>query len=165
MTGLNSSALDSSDLAPLLELNNANASELSWLEGARFAALVGRACLARRIGRADALVLAFDQDADYDGLDYLYVRSRYRRFVYVDRIVVAAAFRGRGYARSLYHDVFRYAAEHGHTKVVCEVNQVLPNPVLDAFHAAMGFVPVGSAAWPDGSKIVRYFVRDSAISS
>ena len=74
MTGLDSSALDSSDLAPLLALNNANARELSWLESARFAALVGRACLARRIGRADALVLAFDQDADYDGLDYLYFR-------------------------------------------------------------------------------------------
>ena len=54
----------------------------------------GEAFLARRIGHADALLLAFDQDADYDSPNFLWFRSRYSRFVYVDRIVVAPAAGG-----------------------------------------------------------------------
>src|SRR4051794_11216701 len=83
----------------LLALNNANAAQLSWLEPERLAHLIGQAFLARRIGNLDALLLALDQDADYDSPNFLWFRSRYQRFVYVDRIVVAASARGRGYAR------------------------------------------------------------------
>ena len=47
----------------LLALNNAHAQELSWLEAARVEHLIDEAFLARRIGRLDAFLLAFDQDA------------------------------------------------------------------------------------------------------
>lgn len=73
----------------VLALNNEHAKELSWLDADRLVALAGRAFLARRIGAVDAFLLAFDQDADYDSPNFLWFRSRYPRFVYVDRIVVA----------------------------------------------------------------------------
>jgi predicted GNAT superfamily acetyltransferase len=79
----------------LLALNNAHALELSWLEPARLQHLVSQAFLARRIGNFDAFLLAFDQGADYDSPNFLWFRARYPRFVYVDRIVVAAAARSR----------------------------------------------------------------------
>ncbi len=72
----------------LLALNNTHAKELSWLQPNRFLRLEQMAFLARRIGHCDALLLAFDQDADYDSPNFSWFRSRYRRFVYVDRIVV-----------------------------------------------------------------------------
>ena len=58
--------------------------------------------------------------------------------------------------------MFRRAA--GHERVVCEVNADPPNPVSDAFHAALGFAEVGSArlsGTPLSSmgKTVRYFSR------
>jgi hypothetical protein len=81
--------------AALLALNNAHAQELSWLEPARLRHLVEQAFLARRIGELDAFLLAFDQSARYDSPNFLWFRSRYPRFVYVDRIVVAASARGR----------------------------------------------------------------------
>ena len=93
----------------LLALNNAHAQELSWLEPERLEYLVGEAFLARRIGDLDAFLLAFDQAARYDSPNYLWFRNRYERFVYVDRIVVASAARGRGCARRLYHDLFDHA--------------------------------------------------------
>ena len=68
----------------------------------RLTQLIGEASYARRIGELDAFLLAFDQDADYDSPNFLWFRERYPRFVYVDRIVVAAAARGRGLARLLY---------------------------------------------------------------
>ncbi|EJL21686.1 putative acetyltransferase, GNAT superfamily [Caulobacter sp. AP07] len=143
----------------LLALNNAHAMELSWLEPDRLAHLVAEAFLAKRIGEADALLLAFDQDADYDSPNFLWFRARYPRFVYVDRIVVAAHARGRGHARRLYLDLFEQALRAGHARVVCEVNAIPPNPASDAFHAELGFVEVGTGEIHGGSKTVTYLAR------
>lgn len=143
----------------ILALNNELAEELSWLEPERLSQLVSRAFYARRIGDLEAFLLAFDQDADYDSPNFLWFRERYRRFVYVDRIAVAASARGRGHARKLYGDLFDAAAGKGHEIVVCEVNCEPPNPVSDAFHAALGFSEVGQAAIHGGRKTVRYFAR------
>jgi predicted GNAT superfamily acetyltransferase len=143
----------------LLALNNAHARELSWLEPERLEHLVGQAFMARRIGSLDAFLLAFDQDADYDSPNFLWFRARYPRFVYVDRIVVASSARGRGHARRLYDDLFAQAIAAGHERVVCEVNSQPPNPASDAFHAALGFVEVGTASVYDGSRTVRYLSR------
>lgn len=143
----------------VLALNNEHAQELSWLEGTRLSELVKHAFYARRVGNLEAFLLAFDQDADYDSPNFLWFKARYPRFVYVDRIAVAAAARGRGHARRLYEDLFSAAAGGDHEIVVCEVNSDPPNPASDAFHAALGFKEVGSAAIHDGKKTVRYFAR------
>lgn len=154
------------DIAPtvplgraLLALNNSHAEALSWLEPERLEYLVREAFLARRIGDLDAFLLAFDQDAQYDSPNFLWFRARYKRFVYVDRIVVASSARGRGCARRLYRDLFEQAVRAGHERVVCEVNSSPPNPESDAFHAALGFIEVGSASIHDGAKTVRYLAR------
>lgn len=143
----------------LLALNNVHALELSWLEPDRLSKLVAEAFVARRVGLADALLLAFDQDADYDSVNFLWFRARFDRFVYVDRVVVADAARGRGLARRLYDDLFAAARAAGHARIVCEVNSDPPNPASDAFHAALGFVPVGAAQIHGGEKTVTYLER------
>jgi hypothetical protein len=79
----------------VLALNNAHAAELSWLDRDRLTLLLRQAFHARRIGEVDGFLLAFDQSAAYDSPNYLWFRQRYRRFVYVDRVVVAPAARGR----------------------------------------------------------------------
>jgi len=143
----------------VLALNNAHAAELSWLDNDRLALLLRQAFHARRIGEVDGFLLAFDESAAYDSPNYLWFRQRYRRFVYVDRVVVAPGARGRGYAGLLYADLFDRADRAGHDIVVCEVNRDPPNPASDAFHAAQGFAEVGRAAIHQGSKTVRYLVR------
>lgn len=158
-TALTVEGLGGADGAALLALNNAHALELSWLEPERFTKLVSEAFLARRAGVADALLLAFDQDADYDSVNFLWFRDRFDRFVYVDRVVVADAARGRGLARRLYDDLFAAARAAGHARIVCEVNSDPPNPASDAFHAALGFVPVGTAKIHGGEKTVTYLER------
>jgi uncharacterized protein len=145
--------------AAVLALNNEHAEELSWLEAPRLSELVTRAFYARRIGDLEAFLLAFDQDADYDSPNFLWFRTRYPRFVYVDRIAVAASARGRGHARKLYEDLFASAKAAGFGIVVCEVNAEPPNPASDAFHAALGFQEVGQAQIHGGRKTVRYFAR------
>jgi predicted GNAT superfamily acetyltransferase len=78
------------------------------------------------------------------------------QFLYVDRIVVGAAWRRHGLARKLYREVFRQAARRGHRRVVCEVNVQPPNPISDAFHHSLGFEEVGRATDDGGAKTVRY---------
>jgi uncharacterized protein len=143
----------------VLALNNAHAAELSWLDRDRLTLLLRQAFHARRIGEGDGFLLAFDESAAYDSTNYLWFRQRYRRFVYVDRVVVASDARGRGYAGLLYADLFDRAGRAGHDIVVCEVNRDPPNPASDAFHAAQGFAEVGQAAIHQGSKTFRYLAR------
>jgi len=145
--------------SPLLSLNNAHAEELSFLSPDRMAQLVGASFMACRIGEADALLLAFDQDADYDSPNFLWFRARFDRFVYIDRVVVAPGRRGQGVARTLYGELFAQAVAAGHTLAVCEVNVSPPNPGSDVFHNALGFKEAGSATLAGGLRTVRYLVR------
>lgn len=139
-------------------MNQADAINLSSLDQARLAELAGMAFMAARIGEAEALLIAFDQDADYHSPNFLWFRQRFARFVYVDRVVVAQASRGRGLARHLYRALFARAASAQHERVVCEVNAEPPNPGSDAFHARMGFGAVGTGE-PVPGKRVRYLCR------
>jgi predicted GNAT superfamily acetyltransferase len=156
---LTTADLTGADGQALLALNNTHAIELSWLEPERLAHLVDEAFVARRVGVADALLLTFDQAADYDSVNYLWFRERYPAFVYVDRVVVADSARGRGLARALYDDLFAAAKAAGHERIVCEVNSDPPNPASDRFHAALGFVEVGTAEIHGGKKTVTYLER------
>jgi predicted GNAT superfamily acetyltransferase len=143
----------------LLALNNAHAQELSWLDRGRLIWLVEHAFVARRIGNLDGFLLAFDETADYDSQNYLWFGENYRRFVYVDRIVIAPGARRCGLARRLYAELFDRAARAGHGVVGCEVNIRPANPASDRFHAAMAFRPVGQAITEGGRKTVRYMAR------
>ena len=140
----------------LLLVNNRSAKETSLLTSARFDQLIGRAGVALYVPPDAALLLAFDQSADYDGENYLWFRSRFDEFLYIDRVIVAEDYRRYGIGRMLYAEVFRRAAAIGHTRVVCEVNLIPPNPVSDQFHAALGFKEIGRATIDSDLKTVRY---------
>jgi predicted GNAT superfamily acetyltransferase len=153
-------AIDPAELGPassLLLLNNAHAEETSFLSPERMTQLVRDSFIACRVGD-EAFLLAFDQSADYDSPNFRWFQGQFERFVYIDRVVVRPQSRGRGLARSLYQALFADGAAAGQTRVTCEVNINPPNPTSDAFHAAMGFAPVGSAVLANG-KTVRYLVR------
>lgn len=145
--------------AAVLALNNLNAQELSWLELPALRALVAQAFYAKAIGTLDAFLLALDHTAAYDSPNYAWLKARFDRFIYVDRIAVAASARGRGLARALYEDLFHQTKGAGFDLVACEVNSMPPNPGSDAFHAALGFEEIGRADLIGRNKTVRYLAR------
>ncbi|MDP9423923.1 MAG: GNAT family N-acetyltransferase [Pseudomonadota bacterium] len=142
----------------VLALNAQNITELSELDAAKLDWLVEEAFLATFVDSGAAFLIAFDQHADYDSPNFHWFQRRYPRFVYVDRIAVAADARGRGLARKLYDQLFAAAKADGQEIIGCEVNLDPPNPASDAFHQAQGFSEVGRARLPNG-KTVRYLVR------
>jgi len=147
------------DQPALLALNNLHASELSHLTPDRFDQLLSQSFWSRRIA-THAFIVTFDEHALYDSPNYCWFRARYEHFIYIDRVVVAAAVRGQGLARRLYETLFTAAQAAAHTHAVCEVSADPPNPASDAFHATMGFSEVGAARIHGGTKHVRYFARD-----
>ncbi len=152
-------AQDDAVQAALRDLNNANARETSFLTGGDWQTLVAGAFAATCVPDAAALLITFDQDADYHSLNFKWFQARRPRFVYVDRIVVADRRRGHGLAARLYRDLFARAQAAGHGRVVCEVNLDPPNPGSDAFHRKMGFEDVGRAELEPKVKTVRYYEK------
>lgn len=144
------------DLTWMHVLNELHAVELSSLTSTQFARLAGQATYATAIDDEAAFLLAFDQDAGYDGLNFHWFKARHPRFVYVDRIAVSASHRGKGLARLLYQDLFRKALSKDIPVVVCEVNSDPPNPASEAFHTSLGFAEVGQAKLETAGKTVRY---------
>ncbi len=156
---MNTRPIGADTRAAVLELNNRHVEQLSYLDLDRLENLVSMAFYARQIGAADAFMISFDQDAKYGSPNFLWLQRKFRRFVYVDRIVVAASARGRGLARVLYGELFAAALEKGHDTICCEVNAEPPNPASDALHAALGFQVVGHQTLAASQKTVRYYAR------
>jgi predicted GNAT superfamily acetyltransferase len=146
-------------LPSVLALNSAYAVELSWLEADELETLLQTAYLTLRIGSVDAFLIAFHETSTYDSPNFRWFQARYRRFAYIDRVVVVPECRGRGYASRLYCRVFAAAARSGRRIVACEVNSDPPNPESDRFHASLGFVQVGKARSEHNGKSVRYMAR------
>jgi predicted GNAT superfamily acetyltransferase len=144
---------------PLLALNNDHSIELSPLTLPELDQIIRASFFSATINNSDALLISFDQTSAYQHVNFLWFRERYDRFVYVDRVVVSRAARGKGYARALYLDLFERGKSAGHTRIVCEVNLDPPNPASDAFHASLGFSTVGQASIHNGAKTVRYLLR------
>lgn len=150
--------LSAPDADILLALNNAHQKETSFLTQRDWDHLVSQAYSATAVG-TDGFLITFDQHADYDSPNFVWFQEKYDAFVYVDRIVVSAAARGRGIARTLYEAMMSAAQADGHSRIVCEVNIDPPNPGSDAFHDQMGFVEVGRAHLKDREKTVRYLCK------
>ncbi|MBB4593723.1 GNAT family N-acetyltransferase [Xanthomonas cannabis] len=158
MTAAPLRALQPCDAPALLALNNAHATELSLLDADGLTALLRRAWHARVIAPADGLLIALDQDAAYANANFAWLAERFARFVYVDRIVIAAHARRRGLAMQLYGDLIRKSRAAAHLRLVCEVNIEPPNPASLALHEQLGFVPIGEALLASG-KQVRYLEK------
>ena len=141
-------------------LNQRFVVEMSALTPERLAELVSIAAYARCAPPADGFLIAFDETSPYDGGHFQMFKSRYDRFVYVDRIAVAAHAQGQGIAAALYADLFAWARTQGQTRITCEVNIQPPNAASEAFHTRLGFREIGQATIEDGAKTVNYLVRE-----
>lgn len=150
--------LSSADTQWVLALSAENEVETGFLDETKLTQLATESFGAKVAQPENGYLLSFTPTAKIEGPNFEWFKARGGAFIYVDRIVVAQAARGQGIARAFYEALFVQAAAAGYDEVTCEVNSDPPNPVSDKFHAAMGFLPVGSASLPNG-KTVTYMAR------
>ncbi|MCA0433070.1 MAG: GNAT family N-acetyltransferase [Proteobacteria bacterium] len=151
---------DAALMTALLALNNAHAEELSYKTEEGFADLLARASFVRAVEGGRALLVGFDETCDYDNDNFRWLKARFPRFNYIDRVVVSGAARGQGLARQLYGLIAEATRKDGRERLVCEINLEPPNPASDKFHEALGFKPIGQRQLAGSAKIVRYWARE-----
>ncbi len=144
----------------VLTLNAAHLAETGPLDAATLEADLAVAFHAAVAEPEAGFILAYAPDAALDGPNFRWFAARMDDFVYVDRIIVAAASRGRGVAAALYAGLAESARAAGWRALVAEVNIAPANPGSLAFHARAGFRAVGEAHLADRGKTVRYFRRE-----
>jgi len=133
--------------AAILALNEEYVHVLSPLPWERLELLHSRAAYHRVATDGDKLagfLLAFGSGDTHDSVNFRWFAERYRSFLYVDRVVVAADSQRMGVGRLLYEDLFGFARSRGYERITCEIDADPPNPRSERFHSALGFREVGS---------------------
>jgi uncharacterized protein len=145
------------DCATLLRLNLESEHFLSPLSLPQLQALRAQAWYCRVIGVEGAVkgfLLALREGADYGSVNFQWFANRYSEFLYIDRVVIDAAARGRRLALHLYEDLFARARADGFKRITCEFDTDPPNEASRRFHQRFGFREVGSQQVANGKKTV-----------
>jgi uncharacterized protein len=135
------------DIPTVLALNQPVSAMTSVLDAQRLGQLLAWSAYPRVVecdGEAAAFVLTFQSGAPYDSSYFGWFADRYDSFLYLDRIVVAEAYRRQGIGRFTYDAMEELATPLG--RLVCEVNLEPRNDASIAFHAGRGYVEVGKVS-------------------
>lgn len=157
MDGVSIRNASSGDNESICALNLSEVQHTSPMDAARLSTLGNLSCyfkVACAGGRVAAFLLAIPSGASYENDNFQWFSRRYKRFVYVDRVVVSSAFRGMGLGSLLYADLFRHARENAIPLVTCEYNIVPPNETSRSFHDKFGFRELGTQWVANRSKQV-----------
>jgi len=147
------------DYPDILALNEAAIPAVNRIDTSVLAGLHDQAELllvARDRAAIAGFLLVLNERADYGSPNFRYFRNHYDSFAYVDRIVVADSYRGRGIGAQLYDALFRHAGDR--SRVTCEVNLRPPNPGSLLFHEKLGFEVVDEQDTEGGAKRVALMV-------
>ena len=163
------------ELDSVLALNNSAGPGILPIDAAKLRQLFDVAAyfrVAEIDGHLAGLLIAMTPDADYESPNFAWFAARYPDFVYVDRIVIARAYRGLGLGRVFYADVQSYA-EVRSPLLCCEVFLDPRDDVSVLFHGTYGFKEEGQQTLPSGHRVsllakelASYpFVRDTYLAN
>ncbi len=148
------------DHAAVLALNALNEHLLAPMDEARLQhllSIVDRADVVDVDSAVAGFVFTFAPGTGYDSPNYREFSRRYdTAFYYLDRVAIDDRFRRQGLATLVYDEIERVATPF--TRLTLEVNTRPPNEGSLAFHAARGFVEVGTLG--DESKAVALLSKD-----
>lgn len=133
------------DLDAVLALNNTAGRSILALDAARLRYFFDHADyfrVAEIDGHLAGFLIALRNGADYYSPNYRWFSEHYQDFAYIDRIVIANAYRRHGLGRIFYCDVSSYA-EVRVPVLTCEVFLEPRDDVVVLFHGTYGFQEVG----------------------
>ena len=133
------------DLVAVLALNNAAGRTILALDTAQLRYFFDHADyfrVAEIDGHLAGFLIALREGRDYDSPNYHWFSEHCPQFAYIDRIVIANAYRRHGLGRIFYCDVTSYA-EVRVPLLTCEVFLEPRDDVVVLFHGTYGFQEVG----------------------
>jgi uncharacterized protein len=110
-------------------------------------------------GQLAGFLIALRDGGDYSSPNYRWFNEHYPSFVYIDRIVIANAFRRHGLGRIFYCDVNSFA-EVRVPLLACEVFLEPVDDVVVLFHGTYGFQEVGQQRMGEHGPQVSLLAKD-----
>lgn len=150
------------ELDAVLALNNAAGTGILPMDGAQLRHLFDIADyfrVAEIDGHLAGFLIALREDSDHASSNFKWFRERYEHFLYIDRIVVAGAYRGHGLGGVFYCDVHSYA-ELRTPLLTCEVFLEPRDDIVVLFHGTYGFNEVGQQLMPGSQRRVSLLVKE-----
>ncbi len=140
----------------IIKLNTASVAVTSPMDTARFRRLL-ELCAITTVAETDGQVVAFlmglTDACAYDNDNYRWFSERLKRFVYIDRVVVAQACRSHGIGRALYSHLQSWAEQADLLSIVAEIDIDPPNTVSLRFHEKAAFVQIGTRMLGSGKLV------------
>ena len=100
---------------------------------------------------------AIFSDMEFNNINYLWFKNRYKNFIYVDRIIINKEFQNHGYGAIFYNDLIN-TINDDFLNIGCEINVKPYNLKSINFHKKFGFMEVGREYIENGKKQVAYMV-------
>lgn len=150
-------AATADDFADILVLNAAEVQQTSAMDAQKLRDLDALSTyhkVAEVDGEVAGFLLAIREDTAYQSENYRWFTARFPQFIYVDRIVVSAAFAGLKIGSLLYQDLFVFAGTSGIGMITCEYNIQPPNLASKKFHDKFGFIEIDTQWVANGAKQV-----------
>jgi uncharacterized protein len=110
-------------------------------------------------GHLAGFLIALRDGSHYDSPNYRWFSEHYPSFVYIDRIVIANAYRRHGLGRIFYCDVNSFA-EVRVPLLTCEVFLEPIDDVVVLFHGTYGFQEVGQQRMGEHGPQVSLLAKD-----
>jgi len=150
------------DLDAVLALNNAAGRTILALDAGQLRYFYEHADyfrVAEIDGHIAGFLIALREGGGYASTNYQWFGERYAQFVYIDRIVIANAYRRHGLSRIFYCDATSYAEVRA-PLLTCEVFLEPRDDKVLLFHGTYGFQEVGQQRMGEHGPQVSLLARD-----
>lgn len=144
-----------SDFDAVLALNNAAGAGILPIDSQRLRRLFAVARYFRVCeldGHLAGFLIGLTPEADYDSPNFRWFCNQFREFCYIDRVVVAGAYRRHGIGRVLFADVMSFA-ELRTPYLTSEVFIQPPDDVSQVFFRTQGFEEAGQLDLDQGRRV------------
>jgi len=141
---------ETKDLQSILRINEESVHFLAPMDEARLHMLQSwSACIrvAEYEGKAAGFLVTFEDGSDYDSVNYHWFSTHLKKFVYIDRIVIDQAYRGKGIGQQFYthlKDTQNHTQPQSCFWLAAEIDIEPRNDRSLAFHKQQGFVEVAT---------------------
>lgn len=147
--------VQSHELDHVLALNNNAGESILPLDAGRLRAFFDQAAYFR-VAIIDehlaGFLIALRPGLSYDSVNYRFFQAAFENFVYIDRIVIAQAYRRHGLGRIFYADAQSFAEVRA-PKLCCEIFLEPRDDASVLFHGSYGFREVGQQTVANGRRV------------
>jgi hypothetical protein len=144
------------DVPHLLTINTQSTPGVAPLDGHALGNILAAASyfqVATMASQVAGYVIGYRSDASYEGEEFVWFRSQYPTFLYIDQVAVLGRLRGGGIGAHLYHAVEQWAQTRHIPLLTCEVHLDPPNPGSLRFHTRQGYHAVQELDTTDGRRV------------